>query len=223
MVDINTCTVRYSQGMARPLDHDKRIQLLRDVVRYISEHGLVDLSLRPLAAALGTSSRMLIYYFGTKEELLVQALSTQHPDLGAPFAEVSDLESLRLRLEDLWASTTVGESSVSAGILLQVIGVAPQQRGLYEDFAHAAIDRLVGALADAITRCGCTRAYAASTATVAVSGLRGILQDRLVTSDAERTDHAATELIDLVVGAVEAASQKRQPRTNARTAAKSDG
>ncbi|MFE3289160.1 TetR/AcrR family transcriptional regulator [Rhodococcus sp. NPDC059234] len=195
--------------MARPLDHDKRIQLLGEVVRYISEHGLVDLSLRPLAAALGTSSRMLIYYFGTKEELLVQALATQHPDLGSLFAEVSTIDALRRRLEDLWTSTTVGESSVSAGILLQVIGVAPQQHGLYEDFARSAIDRLVGALADAIARCGCSPGDAVSTATIAVSGLRGILQDRLVTGDVERTDRSAMQLVDLVTRTVAAAPQNQ--------------
>ncbi|MGW6694674.1 TetR/AcrR family transcriptional regulator [Rhodococcus sp. NPDC054953] len=192
--------------MARPLDHDKRIQLLGDVVRYISEHGLVDLSLRPLAAALGTSSRMLIYYFGTKEELLVQALATQHPDLGAPLERVSDPDSLRLHLKELWTSTTVGESSISAGILLQVIGVAPQQHGLYEDFARSAMNRLVGALTDAIVRCGCTPRDAASHATVAVAGLRGILQDRLITGDIDRTDRAAMQLIDLITRTAEAAA-----------------
>ncbi|WP_369028198.1 TetR/AcrR family transcriptional regulator, partial [Nocardia farcinica] len=83
--------------MARPLDHAKRTELLAAVVRYIAEHGLADLSLRPLAAELGTSSRMLIYYFETKENLLVQALATQRPDISSIFAGVTDAADLRER------------------------------------------------------------------------------------------------------------------------------
>jgi len=39
------------------------------------KHGLVDLSLRPLAAALRTSPRMLLYFFGSKERLIAEAMA----------------------------------------------------------------------------------------------------------------------------------------------------
>jgi AcrR family transcriptional regulator len=39
-------------------------------LQYLLEHGLVNLSLRPLAEAIGSSSRILIYHFGTKEGLI---------------------------------------------------------------------------------------------------------------------------------------------------------
>ena len=41
----------------------------------VSGHGLAGLSLRPLAAALGTSPRMLLYDFGTKERLIAEILA----------------------------------------------------------------------------------------------------------------------------------------------------
>lgn len=41
---------------------------------YALEHGLVGLSLRPLAAALGTSDRMLIYHLGSKDHLVVEII-----------------------------------------------------------------------------------------------------------------------------------------------------
>ncbi|GCE44139.1 transcriptional regulator, TetR family [Rhodococcus wratislaviensis] len=185
--------------MARPLDHAKRTQLLADVVGYIAEHGLADLSLRPLAAELGTSSRMLIYYFGTKEELLVQALATQHPGFSSLFSGISDRDGLRAGLEELWTSTTRGESSVSTKILLQVMGVASVQRGPFSDFATSAIHTLIDAVADAMVRCGISTRHSRDSATVAVSGLRGILLDRLVTGDAARTDRSASRLIEQVV------------------------
>jgi AcrR family transcriptional regulator len=48
---------------------------LERIVDYILKHGLTDLTLRPLAAALCTSPRMLLYFFGSKERLMAEALS----------------------------------------------------------------------------------------------------------------------------------------------------
>ena len=39
---------------------------------YVAQNGLSDVSLRTLATALGTSHRMLIHHFGSKEELWVE-------------------------------------------------------------------------------------------------------------------------------------------------------
>lgn len=54
--------------------NDQRETFLEGLVAYVLEHGAGSLSLRPLAAALGTSDRMLLYYFGTREQLLVAVL-----------------------------------------------------------------------------------------------------------------------------------------------------
>jgi len=51
-----------------------REALLSAVADYLLENGLADLSLRPLASATGTSARMLIYHFGSKERLIVDAM-----------------------------------------------------------------------------------------------------------------------------------------------------
>src|SRR4029079_2006048 len=71
--------------------------LLRAAMDYVAEHGVSDLSLRQLAAALGTSHRMLIYHFGSREGLLIEVIRTveqqqrdalaqmlAHPDAGSP-------------------------------------------------------------------------------------------------------------------------------------------
>ncbi len=49
-------------------------ELLDRVVAYLAEHGLGDMSLRPMAAALDTSPNRLVHHFGSKQELLVAAL-----------------------------------------------------------------------------------------------------------------------------------------------------
>jgi AcrR family transcriptional regulator len=44
-------------------------QLLDAAIACVAANGIGDLSLRRLAAALGTSHRMLIFHFGSKEQL----------------------------------------------------------------------------------------------------------------------------------------------------------
>lgn len=184
--------------MARPLDHRKRAELLAGVVAYIASHGLTELSLRPLAAALGTSSRMLIYYFDTKEELLVQALATQRPDLAAVFADVVEPAQLRDRLVGFFDLNSDGAEADSVRVLLQVLGAACAPESPYQDYANTAIAIFVGELAAALRRTGLAREPEV-VATLLVSGLRGIIQDRVITGDRERTGHAARALINAVL------------------------
>ena len=53
---------------------DRREKLVERATDYALEHGLVGLSLRPLAAALGTSDRMLLYHLGSKDALVVEII-----------------------------------------------------------------------------------------------------------------------------------------------------
>lgn len=51
-----------------------RETLLPRLAAHVLEHGIAGLSLRPLAAAAGTSDRMLLYHFGTKQQLVADLL-----------------------------------------------------------------------------------------------------------------------------------------------------
>jgi AcrR family transcriptional regulator len=60
--------------MARLVDFPRRTALLDRVVVYLGQHGLVDVSFRPMARALGVSVNALVHHFGTKDDLLAAAL-----------------------------------------------------------------------------------------------------------------------------------------------------
>src|SRR3954470_6401488 len=60
--------------MGRRPDPEAKTQLRTALGDYVLEKGLSDLSLRPLARSLGTSPRMLLYHFGSKEGLITAAL-----------------------------------------------------------------------------------------------------------------------------------------------------
>jgi AcrR family transcriptional regulator len=58
----------------------RRAELLERAYRYALEHGLGDLSLRPLAAAIGSSPRVLLFLFGSKDGLVRELLAMARAD-----------------------------------------------------------------------------------------------------------------------------------------------
>ena len=52
----------------------KKAQIIQRITGYLIENGMADVGLRKLAEIAGTSDRMLIYYFETKDELIGQVL-----------------------------------------------------------------------------------------------------------------------------------------------------
>ena len=61
--------------MPKPFNPELRTELLTKIVDHILINGLgYGVSLRPLAKAVHTSPRMLIYYFGSKELLMAEVV-----------------------------------------------------------------------------------------------------------------------------------------------------
>ena len=60
--------------MGRPPNPAIRARLRDQAVDYVLSHGVGDLALRPLAKALKTNARMLVYHFGSREGLMRQIL-----------------------------------------------------------------------------------------------------------------------------------------------------
>ena len=60
--------------MGRRPNPQRKQDLLEEIVTYLGEHGIGDMSLRPLAKRLGTSTYTLTYQFGSKDQLLADAV-----------------------------------------------------------------------------------------------------------------------------------------------------
>ncbi|HEX6486223.1 MAG TPA: TetR/AcrR family transcriptional regulator, partial [Nocardioidaceae bacterium] len=63
-----------SRETTRQRESTRRDQMVAAATDFVLEHGLIGLSLRPLAAALGTSDRMLLYHFTSKDDLVAAVL-----------------------------------------------------------------------------------------------------------------------------------------------------
>jgi AcrR family transcriptional regulator len=58
----------------------RKQELLEAAYRYVLGNGLADMSLRPLAKAIGSSPRVLLFLFGSKEELIRALLARARAD-----------------------------------------------------------------------------------------------------------------------------------------------
>jgi AcrR family transcriptional regulator len=75
---------------AVPSGSPRRQELLERAYQYALKHGLADLSLRPLAAAIGSSPRVLLFLFGSKDGLIRALLARARAD------ELAYLEQARI-------------------------------------------------------------------------------------------------------------------------------
>lgn len=185
--------------MPHPYNVERRAELLSGVVDYIFDHGVVGLSLRPLAAELGTSPRMLMHYFGSKERLLVTAFEQVRPDIARATAHIETLDDFARTARAVWREMCNGRLGQYMAVLLQVLSLptADPMRIALSTYISDVLPTWTAPLNEALTRGGLPTAVAQARATALVGGFRGLLLDRLVTRDDARTDAAAAELVAL--------------------------
>ena len=87
----------------------RRDELAQAATDYAHEHGLIGLSLRPLAAALGTSDRMLLYHFSDKSDLIVTILRVSNDRSARTIRALAPSRGLREAVLDLWRAFSTPE------------------------------------------------------------------------------------------------------------------
>ncbi len=157
-----------------------RERLLAAAVRHALAAGIADLSLRQLAAAIGTSHRMLLYHFGSREGLLVavtQAVEEQQRAalLGAGTGPQDPRRSWE-RLSDpkLWPQER---------LFFELYAYALRGRPGTEGFLDGIVESWVGPVAAALVEAGADERTARADARLAVAVVRGLLLDLLATGD----------------------------------------
>lgn len=89
-----------------------RETLLPQLAAYVLAHGFSDASLRPMAKAAGTSDRMLLYHFGSKQKLMDELLAYL-ADIYAKALEAAfpsgRSETLRICIDQVMAATRSAE------------------------------------------------------------------------------------------------------------------
>ncbi|MFE6049295.1 TetR/AcrR family transcriptional regulator [Kitasatospora sp. NPDC056446] len=184
--------------MGRPPDPARREATLARATDYVLAHGLAGLSLRPLAAALDTSPRMLLYDFGSKQELVVAVLAEARRRGAARLADdlPAGAASPEEHLRAIWAWMSAPERAPFVRLFFEVHADGLARPENYPDRAEAItgwFDTL-GATLHGIT----TGPDDTVTPTLVMAVIRGLLFDLTTTGDHHRTDRALDRFCELL-------------------------
>ncbi|MEV6171859.1 TetR/AcrR family transcriptional regulator [Streptomyces sp. NPDC051954] len=173
--------------MSQPLEETERTRLLRLSADHILAHGVAGLSLRGIGKAVGSNNRMLLYYFGSKEELIAAALTEaggRFPLLERIFELLDDRDQpLRTRLEAAWELLSADENLPFHRVFFEVLGLAGYQRERFDAFLDAVATNWRGRVATALRAEGVPAEQADDLARELVSLWRGLQLDLLTAGD----------------------------------------
>jgi AcrR family transcriptional regulator len=174
--------------MARRPDLERRQELLDAVVEEFAARGIGDRSLRDVAAAVGTSHRMLLHHFGTRNELLLAIVGEverrQMSMLSELPAEPADA------IAAMWANLSRPELRPFERLFFECYARGVQGEQPFARMLPGAVDTWLvndtGPVSDpAMMRLG-----------LAVA--RGLLLDLVATDDRDGVDAAAAAFVELV-------------------------
>lgn len=80
----------------------RREDLLDQVTDHVLAEGLIGLTLRPVAAAIGTSDRMLLYHFKSRDELVTAVVARTIRRAVAAVEELPAEDGVRAGVNALW-------------------------------------------------------------------------------------------------------------------------
>ena len=171
--------------------------LLEAAIDYSAEHGLSGVSLRQMADALGTSHRMLIYHFGSKEGLLVaivDEMEARQRDADGDARRRSGLPADDL-LRLMWRQLADPAMWPHERLFFEVYGQALQGRAHTARLLDTVVESWLGPATAVGRRAGSRSARRCANARLGLAVVRGLLLDLLATGDRKGCDDAMERFI----------------------------
>jgi len=179
----------------RVTDSARKRELLEAAYQYVLGNGLADMSLRPLAKEIGSSPRVLLFLFGSKDGLVRALLARAREEELRYLAELRhERGGLAATGRDVWA--WLADPAHRALLALWVEGYARSllgEPGPWADFGRDTVRDWLDLLAgrrDAGGPRNESAAGAEAERTLLLAVLRGALLDLLATGDTERVTRA---------------------------------
>ncbi|MFD4371284.1 TetR/AcrR family transcriptional regulator [Streptomyces sp. NPDC058486] len=187
-----------------PTPSARQTELLEAAYTYALAHGLTDMSLRPLAEAIGSSPRVLLFLFGSKDGLVRALLARARADEVALLDRArrpDDPVGLVPAVERVWAWLAAREHRPLLRLWAEAYTrslVEPD--GAWAGFARATVEDWLAALADCQPPAERDSESGTVLRTLALAVLRGALLDLLATDDERRVSDAVRHQLTLLRG-----------------------
>jgi AcrR family transcriptional regulator len=178
--------------MTRTVNKNRPVQLLDAIVAYIAANGVAELSLRPLAKAVGSSPRVLLYYFGSKENLVAEAIRRMRERQREAFGKMRQnrYERPSDACRAIWRQMSSPDSEMAFRLSLETFAMALRHPKRFGEFLTSSVEDWLQFLSEPLTRAGVSLPEARAFATVVIAGFRGFMLDYCASHDRKRLDRA---------------------------------
>jgi AcrR family transcriptional regulator len=193
------------------VDKTPKQRLLDAAIEYVAANGMSDVSLRALAAALGTSHRMLIFHFGSKEGLwveIIRAVEQRQRELLGQFLPDPTLP-LDEAVRAWWRHISDPSLWPNERLFFEIYGQALQGRPHTTELLDGIVEDWLGPGTEINVSLGIPRPLARAHARLGVAVTRGLLLDLLATGDRAGVDAAMEAFIDVYVTWLEDLASER--------------
>ncbi len=198
----------------RVADQTRPVELLDAIVGYLVKNGVAELSLRPLAKAVGSSPRVLLYYFGSKEALVVRALARLRERQRGIFGGMREAkyEQPSDACRAIWKQMSAPQSELLFKFFFETYALALRNPRRFGAFLSTAVEDWLEFVAEPLIRAGHRPGEARAFATIVIAGFRGFMLDYCASRDRERVDRA----VDLWLDSLDTISLKLQEVSHVR-------
>ena len=178
-----------------------REKLLEGAIDYVAHNGITDLSLRQLASALGTSHRMLIHHFGSKEGLWVAIVREVEERQRAVLADLVPAPDTPVdeAMRGWWRHISDPSLWPNERLFYELYGQAIQGRPHTVQMLDGIIDDWIEPAAAINMALGLSREEAVAHARLGIAVTRGLLLDLVATRDVAAVNAAMDAFIDVYV------------------------
>ena len=192
---------------------ERRQELIGKALDYMVARGVAGLTLRPLAGAIGTSARLLVYHFGSKDGLITAVMDEVRARAQGSFAEAvarPGKGAAKGAMRTFWAWTIHPENVGYMRLLFEVQVLAIRDPATYGPYLRGTSGSWLELIEASLPPSRRNRAVA----TLCSAVIDGLLLEYLSSGDGRRTTRALEHFDRLMTDtARDGGSSGRKPAT----------
>ena len=172
----------------------RKKELLNGALSYLVEHGMANVSLRPMAAQLGTSPRILMFHFKSKERLLQEVMEELQMRLQSSFARIGNADREAVPpLKRFWTWATEKGNLPYLKLLYEAQIIAAQNPKVYSPYLR----KVSRAWQDVVLQALSQSLRSKEMATLCIAVFDGLLLELIMTGERSRLISALDAFIAL--------------------------
>ncbi|TDC50007.1 TetR/AcrR family transcriptional regulator [Jiangella ureilytica] len=173
----------------------KAEELLGRIIEIVRSQGLAGFSLDNLAPQLGTSSRMLVYYFGSKDELLGRIVYTLRNDIVTQL-ENEPVGTITDAVDRWWSHYQANPADMQ--FFFHLTSRSFEEPDKFQEFSSTAVGQWSAYFVRSLEGHVRSEQEAEAIARLVLATVRGLMADLLITADRQQAERSLAVFKELL-------------------------